>query len=386
MIDWAENLFEWTDEHETFQKTIRKFVQEELRPHIETWESEGITPRNIWKRAGELGLLGIRYSENYGGQNLDFTFAFIRALELGKSGCAGVVLGLEVQADMATPALANYGSHFLKEKYLAPAIAGEQICGIAVTEPFAGSDVAGIQTRAIRDGNYYLLNGSKMFITNGSQADWLCTLARTDEGDGHKGFSLFVVPTHLPGFKVSRKLNKMGYRSSDTVELSFEQLKLPADHLIGEEGLGFHYQMEQFQEERLVGAIGILGQCERAYELTKQYIQQRQAFGKTLSKMQVTQHKMADMLTDICALRGIIALCIGSVLNKKNATQLISMAKLFGARALLRTVDQAVQLHGGYGYMEEYEVCRAYRDAKLLSIGGGSDEIMKQIIAKTEGF
>ncbi|MEK7486831.1 MAG: acyl-CoA dehydrogenase family protein [Planctomycetota bacterium] len=385
MREWA-GIFDWTPEHENFRRTVIKFVQEYLRPHIEQWEEDGVTPRTVWKKAGDLGLLGIRYPETYGGLSLDITFTLIRSLELGHSGCAGSVLGLEVQADMATPALANYGSKMLKERYLAPAISGDQICGIAVTEPCAGSDVAGIQTRAVREGDFYCLNGSKIFITNGSQADWLCTLARTNESEGHHAFSLFIVPTSFAGFRVSRKFSKMGYRSSDTVELSFENMRIPADHLIGNEGMGFTYQMEQFQEERLVGAVGILGQCERAYEITKTYIQQRQAFGKPLSKMQVTQHKMADILTEISAFRGLLVLCISQMLKKENATQTISMAKLFGARVLLRTVDQCVQLHGGYGYMEEYEICRAYRDAKLLSIGGGTDEIMKQIIAKMEGF
>jgi citronellyl-CoA dehydrogenase len=384
-MDWPA-LFEMSPEHQSFRQSVRKFVQEELRPPIEVWEEQGYTPREIWRKAGELGLFGIRYEEAYGGLGLDITFSALRSLELGRSGCAGASLGLEVQADMATPALARYGSEALKTRYLLPTLQGRMICGIAVSEPGAGSDVANIQTKATRQGDFYLLEGSKTFITNGSQADWLCTLARTSSASNHHAFSLFVVPTSLEGFRVNRKLKKMGYRSSDTVELFFENVQVPLDHRIGEEGQGFQYQMNQFQDERFIGTMNMLGQCERAYELTLAYIRQRHVFGKPLSKMQVTQHKIAEMLTEINALRGLLALCLPPLLQGKDATPLISMAKLFGARVLLHTVDQAVQLHGGYGYMEEYEICRAYRDAKLMSIGGGTDEIMKQIIAKSEGL
>ena len=374
------------EEHKIFRETVRKFVEKELRPNVEQWETEGKTPRSIWKRAGDLGILGISYPEEYGGMNADYLYTLICAEEMGKCDSLGVCLGLTVQSDMATPALAHHGSETLKKKYLAPAIAGDIICSIAVTEPGCGSDVAGLKTRAELDGDSYVLNGTKMFITNGTQADFLTVLARTSKDPGHNAFSLFIVPSDTPGFSVGRALKKTCHPSSDTAEIILDNVRIPKENLIGQEGRGFQYQMEQFEFERLAGSFQMLGAMKRCYELTKVYVHQRETFGKPLSTRQVIKHKMAQMIADITAIEALAGLCVAKVNRKEHYSKEASMLKLLAAQTQVRVSNECCQLHGGYGVMQEYAVARYYRDSKLSEIGGGANEIMLEIISKLEGF
>lgn len=377
-------LLTYSQEHEIFRTQVKNFVEKEVRPHVEKWEHEGKTDPLLWKRCGEMGFLGITYPESLGGMEVDGFFSQIFIEEMSKCGSSGVILGLIVQTHMATPALVDHGSDFLKEKYLLPAIQGEKICAIAVTEPNCGSDVAGLETRAVLQGDHYLLNGSKMFITNGLQADFLTLLARTSDKPGYSSYSLFVVPTNLAGVKTARALKKTCYLSSDTAEINLENVKLPKEYLIGIEGKGFKYQMEQFQHERLAIIIMMVGTMKRAYELTKKYVTERTAFGKLLVEHQVTRHKLAQILAEITLVESATYQCVEMANRKEDFTKEVSMLKLTGAQIQQRVLEECVQIHGGYGLMQEYEVARYFRDSKLSSIGGGSSEIMKEIISKIE--
>ncbi|MBI2520840.1 MAG: acyl-CoA dehydrogenase family protein [Bdellovibrio sp.] len=379
-------MMPFNEEHKMFKKSVSTFVEKELRPHVEEWEAQGFTPRSVWKRCGELGFLGVTYSSDYGGANADHSYSYLLNHELGKCGSPGVALGLSVQCDMATPALAKHGSDFLKKTYLAPAISGDMICSIAVTEPGHGSDVAAIDTKAVKDGNDYVINGRKMFITNGTQADFLTLLARTTPGPGYQGMSLIVVPTKTPGVSTGKRLKKTCFPSSDTAEIILDNVRVPKEHLIGQEGKGFIYQMEQFQFERLAAVALAIGGLKRCYDLTKKYIFERQAFGQPLYKHQVTRHKMAQMLSEITLLETMSFKCIQMANHGIDFTKDVSMLKLITAQTQQRVTEECVQIHGGYGLMTEYEVARYFRDGKLLGIGGGSNEIMKEIICKMEGM
>jgi len=380
----------FTAEHEMFRKTIRNFVQNEINPHIEAWEAAEITPlHDLFKKMGDLGFLGLNYPEAYGGAEADIWFTVVFCEELGRAGAAGIPMAITVQTDMATPALAKHGSHALKETYLAPAISGEMVCSIAVSEPNAGSDVAGIQTRADRDGDEYVINGSKMYITNGTQADWMCVLARTSPGTGYQGMSLIIVPTDVTGFSVSKKLKKLGNHSSDTAVLSFEDVRVPVSNRIGEEGMGFYYQMEQFQVERLVGALTACAGAEQAVRDTIQYTQERTAFGKPLIANQWIQFKLGELLTEIEALKHMNYHCAALIeagADGQQVTRIASMCKLKAGRLVRDVADTCVQFYGGMGYMEETPISRYFRDSRLVSIGGGADEIMLGIIAKLENM
>ena len=380
----------FTEEHQMFRKAVRAFVENEINPHADEWEAAGTWPaHDILKKMGELGFLGLNYPEEYGGQGADIWFTVVLAEELGRADCAGVPMGITVHSDMCTPALAKYGSEELKQKYLVPALRGEMVGAIAVTEPGAGSDVAGIITRAEPDGDDYVINGSKMYITNGTQADWICLLARTSEGDDYRGMSLIVVPTNTPGFIVSRKLKKLGNLSSDTAVLTFENMRVPVDHRIGEEGRGFYYQMEQFQIERLVGALGGVSGAEKAIRDTIKYTRQRHAFGKPLLANQWIQFKLSELLTEVEALRQLNYYCaslIESNAPTTEVTRIASMCKLKAGRLMRQVADTCLQFYGGMGYMEETPISRYFRDSRLASIGGGADEIMLQIISRIEGM
>ncbi|MEQ1877793.1 MAG: acyl-CoA dehydrogenase family protein [Bdellovibrionia bacterium] len=380
------SLLEFTPEHEAFRDSVRKFIDKEIRPFAEQWEEAGKTPRSVWKRCGELGFLGISYPEDVGGLGAEFIYNYIFSEEMSRCGSPGVATGLAVQTDMATPALAEYGNKFLKEKYLKPAIAGDMICSIAITEPNCGSDVAGIQTRAVRDGDDYVINGRKTFITNGTQADFITLLARTSDKPGHHCFSLFVVPTKTRGYSVGKVLKKICHPSSDTAEIVLQDVRLSKDHLIGEEGEGFIYQMRQFQFERLAGVANAIGMMKRGYELTKQYCKERETFGKPLIQRQVVQHKLAEMYAEITTIESLAHKCVALAQAKKDFSRECTVLKLKGARAKVAVLEECVQLHGGYGLMHEYEVSRLYRDAKLTTIGGGSNEMMLEIIGKMEGL
>lgn len=374
------------EEHKIFKKSVSDFVDKEVRPYVEQWEEQGKTPRSFWKRCGELGFLGLNYSEEYGGAGADHTFSYIFNLEMAKCGSCGVALGVSVQSDMATPALAKHGSIYLKETFLRPAIKGDMICSIAVSEPNHGSDVAAIETKAVREGNHYIVNGTKMFITSGTQADFLVLLARTSPGTDYKGLSLLVIPTKTPGVSTGKPLKKICYPSSDTAEIVLENVKVPVENLIGVEGKGFLYQMEQFQFERLAAVVMALGGMKRCYEVTKKYIFERSAFGKPLYKMQVTTHKMAQMLAEISSIEAYSFKCVQMANAGIDFTKDVSMLKLLAAQTQQRVMDECAQIHGGYGLMSEYEVARYFRDAKLTAIGGGTNEIMKEIIVKMEGM
>lgn len=378
----------FTEEHAMFRKTVRTFVEKELIPQVDEWEAAEIAPlHDIFKKMGELGFLGLNYPADYSGAEADIWFTVVLAEELARCGAAGIPMAIFVQTDMATPALAKHGSDALKKQFLEPAIKGDMVCAIAVSEPDAGSDVASIRTRAERDGDEYVINGSKMYITNGTQADWLCLLARTSPGEGYQGMSLIVVPTDVDGFTVSKKLKKLGNHSSDTAVLSFENVRVPVDNRIGDEGMGFYYQMEQFQVERLVGALGGVAGAEYAVRDTIKYCQERQAFGKPLIANQWIQFKLGELLTEIEAAKQLNYYCaslIESGADNMEITRIASMCKLKAGRLMREVADTCLQFYGGMGYMEETPISRYFRDARLTSIGGGADEIMLGIIAKME--
>ena len=385
------NLFNpFTEEHQMFRQSVRKFVENEITPYAERWEEEEIAPlHEIFKKMGDLGFLGLNYPEQYGGAEADIWFTVVLHEEMGRAPMGGVPMAIMVQTDMCTPALAKHGSDYLKETFLAPAIRGEMVGAIAVTEPDAGSDVARIKTRAIRDGDDYVINGSKMYITNGTQADWICLLARTSDGDDYKGMSLIMVPTNTPGFNISRKLKKLGNHSSDTAVLAFEDMRVPLKNRIADEGKGFYYQMEQFQMERLVAAISAVSGAEKAVRDTIKYTRERQAFGKPLLANQWIQFKLGELLAEIEATRRLVYTCASMIQSNVDGTQITriaSMCKLKAGRLTREVADTCIQFYGGMGYMEETPISRYFRDNRLGSIGGGADEVMLQIIAKIEGM
>jgi alkylation response protein AidB-like acyl-CoA dehydrogenase len=371
----------FTEEHELFRDSVRKYVEKELAPHAEEWEEAEEFPNTVFTRMGELGFLGLRYPEKYGGQNCDFLFSIVLAEELGRSGMGSIGMAVAVQSEMATPPIHKFGSEEQKMKYLLPANQGKKIACLGITEPNAGSDVAAIQTTARREGDQWVINGRKIFITNGVRADFITLVARTGEKKGYKGVSLFLVDKGTPGFTVTRKLDKVGMRSSDTAELLFEDCRVPASAMLGEEGRGFYHIMWELQGERIMGAANAVSRGQMAYELALKYAQERVQFGKPLAHFQVTRHRLADMGTEIEAARHLIYYCAWMFQNGEYPVKEISMAKLFAAQAAARVADAALQIHGGYGYMMEYPIQRYWRDIRLSRIGGGTDEIMKEIIA-----
>lgn len=381
---------QFTPEHESLRDTVARFVDHEINPHVEAWEAAQQFPSHeLFKQMGDLGLLGIHKPEAYGGMGLDYSYAMVAAEELGRIQCGGVPMAIGVQTDMATPALARYGSDALRREFLAPAIAGAHVACIGVSEPHAGSDVARIKTTATRDGDDYVINGSKMWITNGMKGDWICLLVNTSDGPPHKNKSLIVVPLDTPGVERARKLHKLGMWSSDTAQLFFDNVRVPRRYLIGEEGMGFAMQMQQFQEERIFSAVTALKGLENLINATIEYTSQRQTFGAPILANQVVHFRLAELQTEIEALRSLVYRCCERYIadpNDKGVLQLASMAKLKGGRLVRETTDACLQYWGGQGYMWESEVARAYRDTRLASIGGGADEIMLGIICKTMGI
>jgi len=378
------DLFD-TPEHESFRDTIRRFVAEELAPRAREFDQMGRIDKALFKKMGDLGILGLRYDPEWGGAGLDWSFTTVLFEELGRSDNAGVTMGISVHTDMATPSLHEFGSDDLKARYLAPSIAGEMVSAIAVTEPDAGSDVSGIKTRAVRDGDDWVINGSKTYITNAAVADWMCVLAVTDPDAGYGGFSQILVPTDTPGFSYDL-LDKIGNWGSDTGQLFFDDVRVPLANTIGDAGRGFQQQMMQFQDERLVGAIASIAGSQDLWEQTVSYCQERVLFGKPLAKMQVTQFKLVELLTQLTAARELIYSCVRKRIAGQDATKEISMAKLFCGRTSRRVADDCIQLHGGYGYMKESAAGRAFVDSRLISIGGGADETMIHYLAKILGI
>jgi len=381
----------FNEQHEMFRQAVRSFVEKEVEPHVDEWEQAGQIPKSIWPRMGALGFLGVEYDEKYGGGGADFLTTTVLCEEAARSRCASFAMALGVHTDMASPHLYWTGSEALKEKYLPGICRGERLTAIAVTEPGGGSDVAAIRTRAVRDGGDYVLNGSKMFITNGVMADIFFVAARIESGDRenrdsqgkrHRGISMFLVERNTPGFTVSRKLDKMGNRASDTAELAFENLRVPAANLLGREGVGFYEVMRVFQRERLVAGLHAVAGCARAIEDTIAYVKQRHAFDGPLSGKQVVRHKLADLATLIEAARWLTYAACLKFQGGEEAVKEISMVKLFAGEMAQKVAYDCVQLHGGYGYMREYPIERFFRDIRLLTIGGGTSEIMKEIIAK----
>lgn len=382
-----------TSQHKMIRETTQKFVETEINPNIEEWEREEMYPaHDIFKKLGDLDLLGISKPEEYGGLGADFSYhaAFLQGL--GHCECGGVPMSIKVQTDMSTPALAKHGSDKLKREFLAPSIAGDYVSSIGVSETGAGSDVASIRTRAVKDGDDYVINGGKMWITNGSQADWICLLCNTEDNSNvHMNKSLICVPLkengkRAKGVVIERKLKKLGMHCSDTVEILFQDVRVPQWYRIGEAGHGFMYQMEQFQAERLSAVVDLAIVLRRTIQDTIEYTRQRIAFGRPLLDNQVIHFKMAELLTEIEALDALAERAVQGMVAGEDVTMLASMAKLKAGRLIRQVNDECLQYWGGMGYMEEGPMPRRYRDGRLLSIGGGADEIMLGIICKRMGI
>ena len=378
-----------TDEHQLFRKTLRDLFEREIEPHVVEWEAARTFPaHDLFPKLAAVGLFGLEYDEAYGGMGADHTFSLIAGEEMGRISCGGVPMAMAVQMAMSTPALHRYGSHELKEQYLTPAIRGEVVTSIAVTEPDAGSDVAGIRTRALRDGDEWVINGAKLYITNGTQADWLCLLARTsdDPVPSYNGMSLIIVPTALDGVRVSRKLEKLGMWSSDTAELSFTDVRVPVSNTVGDIGRGFQQQMVQFQAERLMTFYKQVGSIELALERTRGYLREREAFGAPLLANQHLQFVLAELAARHDVLKHYARTTADAVLRGEDATRYATIGKLLGSRLQREVADTAVQFHGGIGYMDENWTSRYFRDTRLDSIGAGADEVMLRILARMDGY
>jgi citronellyl-CoA dehydrogenase len=376
----------FTNEHEQLRRTVERFVADELNPHVDAWEEAGIFPAHeVFGRLGELGLLGLTKPEAYGGAGLDYSYSVVMAEALGNCRCGGVPMAIGVQTDMATPALARFGSDELRAEFLAPAIAGTAVACVGVSEPSAGSDVAAIRTTARRDGGDYLINGGKLWITNGTQADWMCCLANTSAEPAHRNKSLIVVPMNSRGVTIERKLRKIGMNSSDTAQIHFDNVRVPARNLIGEEGKGFTYQMLQFQEERLWAGANSLKGLDNAVRDTIEYTRERMIFGRPVLDNQVVHFTLAELQTEIEALRALVYRATELYVSGQDVTPLASMAKLKAGRLTREVADKCLQYWGGTGFTWDNTVSRLYRDGRLASIGGGADEVMLSILCKAMG-
>ena len=377
----------FSEEHRMFRQVVRRFVEEEINPRVDGWEEAGEMPlHEVFGQMADLGFLGLEYEPAYGGQGADHLFTVVLAEEFGRADHGSIGMALGVQTDMATPSLHRHGSEELKRRYLAPALRGETVASIAVTEPDAGSDVAAIKTRAQRDGDQWIINGSKMYITNGLQADWLCLLARTSDDIGYAGMSQIVVPTDLAGFEVSRKLDKLGMRASDTGLLTFTDTVVPVSNTIGEAGRGFQQQMSQFVVERMWASYSTVGSCERALERTARYLRERRVFGKPLLKHQYIRYRLAELAAELDLLRHYNYATAAALMRGDDPTRFATIAKLKSGRLARETADRVLQFHGGIGYMEETWTARFFRDSRLGSIGGGSDETMLGVLSRIEGY
>ncbi len=373
----------FTPEHDALRRTTRQFVESQINPYVDEWEEAGIFPAHeLFRKMAELGLLGICKPEENGGMGLDYSYNMVVVEELGRIACGGVPMAIGVQTDMATPALARFGSPELRAKYLTPAIAGEMVASIAVSEPHAGSDVAAIKTTAVKDGDDYIINGTKMWITNSTQADFFCLLANTSDDKPHVNKSMIIVPANTPGVSFSKKLNKMGMRSSDTAQIFFDNVRVPQSNRVGAEGMGFMMQMMQFQEERLYGAANAVGGMEACIEKTIAYCRERSTFGQPLIDNQVIHFRLAELRTEVECLRALVYQACEQHISGQDVTLLASMAKLKAGRLMREVTDSCLQYWGGMGFMWDNQIARAYRDGRLISIGGGADEIMLGIICK----
>ncbi len=385
---------QFTHDHEQIRDTLKRYIDEHINPHVDEWEEAGIFPAHqVFKGLGDLGLLGLTKPEAYGGAGLDYSYGMVMAETLGHINCGGVPMAIGVQTDMCTPALARFGSDELRKEFLMPAIAGDMVGCIGVSEPGAGSDVAGIKSVARKDGDDYVISGQKMWITNSIQADWMCMLVNTSDGPAHKNKSLVMVPMRdgpngklTKGIEIAQKIRKIGMNSSDTGLIYFDDVRVPQRNLIGQEGAGFVYQMQQFQEERLWAAASSLVTLTECVRKTIEWAQQRKMFGATLIDQQWVQFKLAELQTEIEALRALTWRAGELYVGGQDVLQLASMAKLKAGRLTREVADTCLQFWGGMGFTWENRVSRLYRDGRLGSIGGGADEVMLGIIAKTMGM
>jgi alkylation response protein AidB-like acyl-CoA dehydrogenase len=377
--------FIFTDEHEQLRESIRNFATKELAPHAEEWE-ETTFPNWVFTRMGELGFLGLDKPEEYGGQGGDYYSAIVLAEEIGHSNSGGMCMGVAVHTDMAMPPILAFGTEEQKQEWVVPAIKGEKILCLGITEPDAGSDVAGIKTRAVRDGDEYVINGSKTFITNGHRADAIVLVTKTDPDAGYDGFTLFVVPMDSPGVIREKKLEKLGMHASDTALLAFQDVRVPDTAVLGEVGKGFYHIMWELQGERLHGAAGCVAGAQRCFDRTLQYAKERTAFGRPIGNFQVIRHKFAEMATKIETGRQLVYTTAWRFQNGEYPVREISMAKLYASQMAVEVADECIQIHGGAGYMKEYGVERAWRDLRLNRIGAGTDEIMLDVIGRSYGI
>ena len=376
---------QFTPEHNELRRTVAKFVETDINPYVDEWEeAEQFPSHELFKKLGDLGLLGIKYDTEYGGLGLDFSYSMVMAEELGAVACGGVPMAIGVQTDMSTPAMNRFGSDYIKRNYLAPAIAGDVVSCLGVSEPGGGSDVAAVKTTARTDGDDYVISGTKMWITNGMKADWCCLLANTSDGPAHKNKSLIVIPMDTKGIE-RQKIDKIGMNSSDTAQLFFDDVRVPRKNLIGQEGMGFTMQMLQFQEERLWAAANSLKALDKLIDLTVEYARDRRAFGKSVLDNQVVHFRLAELRTEVESLRALTWSSIEQYISGKDVTRLASMAKLKCGRLFREVSDSCLQYWGGMGFTWDNPVSRAYRDTRLASIGGGTDEVMLSIICKLEG-
>jgi citronellyl-CoA dehydrogenase len=381
----------YTEEHDQFRKSVRKFAETEIAPYADDWEHEKDFPSELFKKAGAIGIFGAHYPEKKGGAGGDYWFSVAKAQELPRGRSAGVTMALLVQSDMATPVIADLGTPEQIDEFLKPALSGERIASIGVSEPGAGSDVAGILTNAKKSGGDYVINGQKTFITNGARASYVTLLAKTSADAGSHGCSFFLVPTDTKGFRVGRRLQKIGNHASDTAELFLEDVRIPERYRLGEENMGFMYLMQNFQSERLIGAVSGVAGCRLAVEFSRQYGSDRVAFGKPIIKREVWQHKFVDMYTKIEMAEAFVDRVVDRFNHDKyvleqdvsfETVKLVSMAKIVAGELVSEIMDTCLQFHGGWGYIEEFPIARAWRDSRLLRIGGGTTETMRYYLAK----
>jgi acyl-CoA dehydrogenase len=370
------------ESHQILRQTVSRFVEREIKPFVDEWEEAGEFPRELYAKAAEIGLFGVAYGEEWSGFESDIFHEVVVSEELTRSGSGGLAAGL-MSHGIALPPILALGNQKQKERFIPPVVRGEKIAALGITEPGGGSDVANLKTRAVRDGDYYVVNGSKTMITSGARADQVTLAVRTGKGDKqHQGISLLVVDTNSPGFSVSKKLRKMGWWASDTAELALEDVRVPVENLLGQEGNGFYGIMHNFQKERLYLALMANATAQMALEESISYAKVREAFGKPIVGFQVTRHKLVDMATMVEVSREFTYRVAAMIQAGENAVKQISMAKIFSADICDKVCHEAVQIHGGYGFMREYLVERLYRDSRILSIGGGTSEIMKEVISK----
>lgn len=378
--------YPFSEEHRIFRRAVRRFVDEELNPKVDEWEAAGIFPKELYKRMGELGFLGIRFDEKYGGAGADIWSTVVFCEEMGRCRSRGLTMSVLVHTDMSSPYLYKYGSEALKQKYLPALIGGEKVGAIALTEPSGGSDLSRMRTTAKKKGQHYILNGSKTFITNALNADLFFVACKTDPSAGHQGVSLLLVEKGLPGFEIQKLPKKLGMHASDTGELSFDNCPVPVENLIGEENKGFYYSMQGLQNERFVSCVAATSSAQQALEDAIQYAQERELFDRKLSQFQITRHKLAKLQTKLEAARQLLYHAARLMEAGEDATLIVSMCKAFCADVACEVADECLQIHGGYGYIEEYDIARFYRDIRLWKIGAGTTEVMYEIIAKRMGI